>query len=77
MPISRQPHSTRERVETYRQRLRRQGLRPLQLWVPDTRSAGFADEAHRQSAAIANSAGEADDQAFIDSLSAPAAPAER
>jgi len=49
--------------------MRRQGLRPIQIWVPDVRSPEFAAEAHRQSLAIAQSAQEAEDQAFIDSIS--------
>ncbi len=67
MPIS--VRSTRDRVKGYRERLRRQGLRPIQIWVPDTRSPDFAAEAHRQSAAVAASPHEADDQAFIDAIS--------
>ena len=59
----------RDRVKGYRERLRRQGLRPIQIWVPDTRSPAFAAEAHRQSAAIAASPHDADDQAFIDAVS--------
>ncbi|HZD91653.1 MAG TPA: antitoxin MazE-like protein, partial [Pseudolabrys sp.] len=34
--------TARERVREHRQRLRRQGLRPIQIWVPDTRSPEFA-----------------------------------
>jgi hypothetical protein len=49
--------------------MRRQGLRPIQIWVPDVRSKEFAAEAHRQSLAIAQSAKEPEDQAFIDSIS--------
>ena len=63
------PRSTRDRVRGHRERLRRQGLRPIQIWVPDTRSAAFAAEAHRQSAAVARSRYEATDQAFIDAIS--------
>jgi surfactin synthase thioesterase subunit len=59
----------RERVKGYRERLRRQGLRPIQLWVPDTRAPAFAAEAHRQSAAVAASPHETDDQRFIDAIS--------
>jgi hypothetical protein len=58
-----------ERVGSYRQRLRRQGLRPVQIWVPDVRSPEFAAEAHRQSAAVAVSEHANDDQAFIDAAS--------
>jgi hypothetical protein len=49
--------------------MRAKGLRPIQLWVTDTRSPEFAAEAHRQSRLIADSPGEADDQAFIDAIS--------
>lgn len=61
--------STRDRVRQHRERLRRQGLRPVQIWVPDVRAPEFVAEAHRQSAAIAMSEGEADDQAFVDAIS--------
>lgn len=37
------------RVANHRAELRRQGLRPIQIWVPDTRAPGFAEEARRQS----------------------------
>jgi len=49
--------------------LRRQGLRPVQIWVPDVRAPEFVAEAHRQSVAVAMSEGEADDQAFVDAVS--------
>jgi len=59
----------RERVSSYRARLRAQGMRPVQIWVPDVRSPQFAAEAHRQSAAVASSTHVHDDQAFVDALS--------
>jgi len=59
----------RDRVRSYRDRLRAQGLRLIQLWVPDVRSPAFAAEAHRQSLAVAASAHAGDDQAFIDAIS--------
>jgi hypothetical protein len=59
----------RRRVAEHRERLRRQGLRPVQIWVPDVRASGFAAEAHRQSALAAASPHEADDQAFVDAIS--------
>ncbi|MHB8659343.1 MAG: antitoxin MazE family protein [Solirubrobacteraceae bacterium] len=61
--------STRDRVRRHRERLRRQGLRPVQIWVPDVRAPEFIAEAHRQSIAIATSEGEGDDQAFVDAIS--------
>lgn len=36
-------------VQRYRDRMRRAGLRLVQLWVPDTRARGFAAECRRQS----------------------------
>ena len=60
---------SRERVREHRQRLRDQGLRPIQMWVPDVRAPEFVAEAHRQSALIAASEHEADDQAFVDAIS--------
>jgi len=61
--------STRDRVRQHRDRLRQQGLRPVQIWVPDVRAPEFVAEAHRQSAAIAASEEDADDQAFVNAIS--------
>jgi len=57
------------RVRAHRDRLRAQGLRPVQFWVPDVRSPQFAQQALDQSLAVANSDRDSDDQAFIDALS--------
>lgn len=68
--MTRRPSTpTAERVRGYRERRRAQGLRPVQIWVPDVRSPQFVEQAHLQSAAAAASVHEADDQAFIDALS--------
>ena len=45
MPIS-------QRVRRRRDALRAAGLRPVQIWVPDTRREGFAEECRRQSARL-------------------------
>ena len=37
------------RVERHRKALRAAGLRPRQIWVPDARQPGFAEECRRQS----------------------------
>jgi len=58
-----------DRVRGHRERLRAQGLRPIQIWVPDVRSPEFAAHAHEQSLAIATSTASIDEQAFIDALS--------
>ena len=60
---------SRDKVRAYRERLRRQGLRPIQIWVPDVRSPAFEAEAHRQSLTVAQSALEPEDQGFIDEVS--------
>lgn len=56
------------RVQKHRQSLRAAGLRPIQIWVPDVRSKSFVVQARRQSLAIARSAQEQDDIAFIESM---------
>lgn len=63
------PSKSNTKVRNHRDRLRDRGLRPVQLWVPDVRTAAFRAEAHRQSLAVASSPGEAADQAFIDAVS--------
>lgn len=61
--------SSRNKVRAHRKRLRAQGLRPIQIWVPDTRAPGFAAEARRQCRRIAESRHAAEDQAFVDAIS--------
>ena len=69
MALASSPKSSRVKVREHRERLREQGLRPIQIWVPDVRSPAFRSEAHRQSLAIATSHHAHDDQAFIDAVS--------
>jgi hypothetical protein len=69
MTARRQVKSSRVKVQQYRQRLREQGLRPIQIWVPDVRASAFRSEAHRQSLAVTVGALARDDQAFIDAVS--------
>ncbi len=59
---------SREKVRNYRERMRARGLRPVQIWVPDTRTENFALEAHKQSLAVSISSRESEDQAFIESI---------
>lgn len=56
-----------ERVKKHRDALRMAGLRPVQIWVPDTRRPNFAEECRRQTllAAKADSADQAIQQ-FMD-----------
>ena len=69
MPTTR-PIKSRDKVRAHRERLRRRGLRPVQLWVPDVQSRTFAREAHRQSALVGADVREAEEQDFIDAISA-------
>lgn len=69
MPSASSPKPSRVKVSEHRARLRAQGLRPIQIWVPDVRAPSFRTEAHRQSLAVATSADARRDQAFIESVS--------
>ena len=66
---NRKPVTSRQKVQAHRQRLRAQGLRPIQIWVPDTRSPRFAAQASRQSRLVASSRYASEDQDFIAALS--------
>jgi hypothetical protein len=63
--------STR-RAGEYRQRMRERGYRPIQVWVPDVRSARFAAEAHREAVALADADRRSDDMDFVEAISDPA-----
>jgi hypothetical protein len=68
MSSTRDRRNFARRVQKHRQSLRAAGLRPIQIWVPDVRSKSFAVQARHQSLAIARSAREKDDLAFIESV---------
>ncbi len=61
--------SSRDKVRLHRERLRAQGLRPVQIWVPDVRARSFISAARKQSKAIAASKHAMADQGFIDAAS--------
>lgn len=42
----------RKSTQQYRSRMRKSGLRLVQMWVPDTRAPGFLEECRRQSLAV-------------------------
>ncbi len=44
-----------QRVQRHRAALRKAGLRPVQIWVPDTRLPGFEAECKRQTRLLAHS----------------------
>jgi hypothetical protein len=49
------PTPVSQRVQKRRNALRAAGLRPVQIWVPDTRRPGFEAECRRQAALVARS----------------------
>ncbi len=60
------PASVTQRVQKRRDALRAAGLRPIQIWVPDTRRPGFTDECRRQAQLVkAADAGDGDLDAFL------------
>ncbi|HLF10198.1 MAG TPA: antitoxin MazE family protein [Gammaproteobacteria bacterium] len=67
--VTSRPKTSRDKVRAHRERLRQQGLRPLQIWVPDVRSPSFKKQAHRQSLAVARSSHADADQDFVDAIS--------
>jgi hypothetical protein len=64
--------STSQKTAKYRERLRAQGLRPIQIWVPDTRSNSLAEELRRQSLRVSKK----DDSDLMDELDLAAAQTE-
>ncbi|NHT74170.1 hypothetical protein C8J35_102608 [Rhizobium sp. PP-F2F-G38] len=56
-----------QRVQKHRDAMRASGLRPVQIWLPDTRSPGFLEECRRQARIVAAAdAMDTDTDAFID-----------
>ncbi|MGA2939886.1 MAG: antitoxin MazE family protein [Syntrophobacteraceae bacterium] len=64
--------STSEKTAKYREKLRAQGLRPVQIWVPDTRSKTLAEEVRRQSLRVSRN----DEPELMDELDTAAAQTE-
>ena len=61
--------STSEKTTRYREKLRAQGLRPVQIWVPDTRFKTLAEEVRRQSLRVSRK----DESELMDELDTAAA----
>ena len=57
-----------EKQQRYRDKLRSQGLRSVQIWVPDATREGFARECRRQVQRINRARGEAQSLAFIEDI---------
>jgi len=66
-------HATLAGTTRYRERMRASGLRPIQLWVPDTDAPSFARKLRRQ---VARLRGRPEERAafdFIESVQDPGA----
>ncbi len=54
-----------ERVRKHREQLRAEGLKPVQIWVPDTRSEAFRLKCEQESLSLARDPLEEDTLAWI------------
>lgn len=61
---------SRDKVRAHRARRRKQGMRLIQMWVPDVRGTAFRRQAHLDSLAVAKSPHARADQEFVDAISA-------
>jgi hypothetical protein len=52
--------TTAARVQKHRESLRAAGLRPVQIWIPDTRRRGFARKCRRQSLILRDDSNESE-----------------
>jgi hypothetical protein len=68
------PKTAVRKMKSYRARLRAAGLRPIQIWVPDTRAPRLVREARRQSLRVRGRKSEREALDFIDAAAADAEP---
>jgi hypothetical protein len=61
-------NSNTQRVQKHREGLRLAGMRPVQIWVPDTRRESFALECRRQSRLLRSDVQEADAQQWLQAI---------
>jgi len=75
MTAKRQPRramSAAERMRSYRERQRANGLRPVQYWVPDMRDPKVREEIRREAAMLSRHPDNAVIDAWIDTVLDPA-----
>lgn len=58
--------SAKKKVAAYRRRLREQGLRPLQLWVPDLRDPAIREQLKEEARRLRSHPSSAEGEAFVD-----------
>lgn len=59
-------HESTGKVARHRQRMRAAGLRPVQFWVPDTRSPEFVTQVRQQCRSLKGDSAEADALRFTE-----------
>jgi len=62
------PQSSAARVRAHRAKMKKQGMRLVQMWVPDVRSPKVRAELRRQARNIANAPDHEEVMRFIESL---------
>ena len=58
-----------QRVQRHREKMRRQGMRPVQFWLPDVRTDEFRREAERASCVVAEADRLSGDMDFVEAIS--------
>ena len=71
-PKPKRAMSAAERMRTYRERQRANGLRPIQYWVPDMRDPKVREEIRREAAMLSQHPDNAAIDAWINSVLDPA-----
>ena len=61
--------SISERVQKHRDTLRAAGLRPIQIWIPDTRKRGFKAKCRKQSESLREDKQEKETLTWLDKVS--------
>ena len=59
------PSAVAARVRKHREQLRAEGLKPVQIWGPDTRAESFRHKCERESLSLANDPLETETLAWI------------
>lgn len=70
MPTVRAAPAATRKIALHRERLRAAGLRPVQFWVPDTRTPEFVAQVRSQCLALKSDAAEAEAINFAEAAAA-------
>ncbi len=62
------PLTAAEKMRRYRAKMRAMGMKPVQIWVPDTSRPGFWDEYRRQARSAAAADRESSELAWLDAV---------